>query len=145
MAIIYPKKEPDHVSLSLDHSERWPEDQYLRRHGFAIHSRPKSGEPTWERTVAGRVRVYQQAQALVLAHRRDSQEAGCFKGAWNNIDGSESSDPRCKGSRHDMTNSSILANKLRLIDLAVAGDQILQYAGPYDEVAHSNIYFKAQG
>lgn len=76
---------------------------------------------------------------------RDSQEAGCFKGAWNNIDGSESSDPRCKGSRHDMSNSSILANKLGLIDLAVAGDQILQYAGPYDEIAHSNIYFKAQG
>ena len=76
---------------------------------------------------------------------QNAQQAGCFKGSWTNTNNSESADERCRGSRHDMSCSSILVNKLNVIGLAVDEDQLLQYAGLYDELANSNIYFKAQG
>ncbi len=37
---------------------------------------------------------------------------GMFKGSWNNDNNCESSDPRCKGTRHDMICGSIIANQL---------------------------------
>lgn len=34
-------------SPSRDASKRFPTDQLLRRHGYRIHSRPRSGEAWW--------------------------------------------------------------------------------------------------
>ncbi len=40
---------------------------------------------------------------------KQSMLDGQFKGSWNNDNNCESADPRCKGFRHDMSNSSIIA------------------------------------
>ncbi|KKN74656.1 hypothetical protein LCGC14_0388580 [marine sediment metagenome] len=39
---------------------------------------------------------------------------GMFKGSWNNDNNCVSSDPRCKGTRHDMICGSLIANKLEM-------------------------------
>ena len=74
-----------------------------------------------------------------------SMEAGCFKGAWTNDNLTESQDPRCRGSRHDMVNSSIIANLMGIIDKAKKGNEWLQYAGIYDKTLNDTILIKAQG
>lgn len=76
---------------------------------------------------------------------KESMEAGCFKGAWTNETKSESQDERCKGARHDMSASSAIANKLGIIDKCKKGDEVLQYAGLFQETANDTIIFKAQG
>lgn len=54
---------------------------------------------------------------------------GIFKGSWNNDNNCESSDPRCKGHRHDMICGSIISNQLGMFAfpehllMAYAGDQ----------------------
>lgn len=70
---------------------------------------------------------------------------GCFLGKWNNNEKTESQDERCLGARHDMSNSSLIINKMNLFHLAKPGDTWLQYAGPYDETGNETIIFKAQG
>ena len=69
---------------------------------------------------------------------------GMFAGAWTN-DGSESKDERCKGHRHDMSCSSALVHTMGLSELIKPGNEILQYAGLYDETLNDTIIFKAQG
>lgn len=50
-----------------DCSDRHPTDAQLREHGFKIHSRPKRGEPVWER--AGR--LYTQSEAEKILTQKD--------------------------------------------------------------------------
>ena len=69
----------------------------------------------------------------------------CFKGAWNNDTLTESIDERCKGARHDMASSSIIFNKLGMIEKAKPGDEILQYGGIYSANINSTIILKAEG
>ena len=52
--------EEDFEHPSQDHSARFPEDQLLRDHRFAIRDRPAQGEPLWQR---GGV-VFSQREAL---------------------------------------------------------------------------------
>jgi hypothetical protein len=73
-----------------------------------------------------------------------SMLGGQFLGAWTNADKSLSEDERCYGTRHDMSNSSIIINQMGLIHLAKSKDEWLAYAGLYDEV-NPSIIFKAQG
>ena len=40
---------------------------------------------------------------------------GMFKGSWNNDNNCESTDPRCKGTRHDRICGNIIANQLNLV------------------------------
>jgi hypothetical protein len=52
-------------------------------------------------------------QAMEFLRQWDeAQAAGLFKGRWDNSAGTESSDPRCKGHRHDMCCGSIIAHRL---------------------------------
>lgn len=74
-----------------------------------------------------------------------SMIAGCFKGEWTNSNKNESVDERCMGARHDMSNSSLIIQKMGLFNLAKTGDELLQYAGVYDETSSDKIIFKAQG
>lgn len=74
-----------------------------------------------------------------------SMHDGCFVGAWTNADNSESEDERCRGHRHDMTNSSAIVYKMALTDLMKSGQEWLQYAGLFDETLNETIIFKAQG
>jgi len=76
---------------------------------------------------------------------RQSMYDGCFQGRWNNNDLTESQDERCRGSRHDMSCSSAIVHRMGLFDLAVPGDQVLQYGGPFDETLNETIIIKAQG
>lgn len=61
-----------------------------------------------------------------------AMNAGCFKGAWDN-------------HRHDMSSSSIIIQQMGLFCLAKSGEEILQYAGLFDETANDTIIIKAQG
>lgn len=74
-----------------------------------------------------------------------AEQLGYFKGAWNNNEQTESLDPRCLGARHDMSASSAIIHKMSLFKDAIPGDQILQYAGPFDKVINDTIVLKAQG
>lgn len=75
----------------------------------------------------------------------NSMNAGLFKGQWTNELTSESKDKRCKGHRHDMSCSSAIVHQMGLFDLAYKGDEVLQYAGPYDKTLNDTIILKAQG
>lgn len=68
---------------------------------------------------------------------------GLFRGKWHNNDKTESIDPRCKGHRHDLSVGSLLAHRFGM--KYFPGDQILQYAGPYDKAANETIVIRAQG
>ncbi len=74
----------------------------------------------------------------------ESMLDGCFNGEWTNSSGSESEDAECLGHRHDMV-SGVILHKMGLSHLMKAGDEWLQYAGPYDKTANETIIFKAQG
>lgn len=76
---------------------------------------------------------------------KESMLAGCFVGEWKNDKKTESQDERCDGHRHDMSCSSIIANQMGLTYLYKRGNELLQYAGLYDETANETIIFKAQG
>jgi len=76
---------------------------------------------------------------------RKSMMNGYFHGAWNNNDRSQSEDERCLGHRHDNSCGSAVAHLLGLNTLYHPGDQILQYAGPYDKIANETIIIKARG
>jgi hypothetical protein len=57
-----------------------------------------------------------------------SYEAGCFRGKWKNIDGCESSDPRCLGHRHDQTCAELTAHRLGIpLSPLVIGDFCRQW------------------
>lgn len=68
---------------------------------------------------------------------------GLFRGEWHNNDLTESIDTRCRGHRHDLSVGSLLAHRFGM--KYVPGNEILQYAGPYDAVANETIVIKAQG
>lgn len=70
---------------------------------------------------------------------------GMFKGAWDNKDKSNGTDERILGHRHDMTCSSAIINKMGMFHIAFPGDEVLQYAGPFQETANETIIIKAQG
>lgn len=70
---------------------------------------------------------------------------GCFQGKWNNNDKTESKDERCRGARHDMSASSAIVHNMGLFHLAYGGEEVLQYAGLFDEVLNDTILLKAQG
>ncbi len=76
---------------------------------------------------------------------RQSMVAGCFTGAWSNNEHTESQDERCRGARHDMSASSAIVHNMGLFHLAYGGEEVLQYAGIYDEVLNDTIILKAQG
>lgn len=76
---------------------------------------------------------------------KKSMQAGCFKGAWSNKDNTESLDERCLGHRHDLSCSSIIVYQMGLTHLMRSGEEILQYAGVFDETLNDTIIFKAQG
>ncbi len=48
-------------------------DQFLREHGFSIHSRPQHGSPSWFRR--GKVYTEHQATRMAVDERRRSLEA----------------------------------------------------------------------
>lgn len=56
-----------------------------------------------------------------------AQDGFSFKGNWTNKNQTESSDPRCKGHRHDMSVASILAHQLGMKH--GSGGQYLAYIG----------------
>lgn len=74
-----------------------------------------------------------------------SMSMGAFKGSWNNDDKSCSLDERCKGARHDMSNSSALVYKMGLTHLMKPFNTWLQYAGVFDKTIDPSIIIKAQG
>lgn len=68
---------------------------------------------------------------------------GMFKGSWNNDNNCESSDPRCKGTRHDMLCGSIIANQLGMV--AYTPNRLMAYVGePYGEPPETAVMY-AQG
>lgn len=72
-----------------------------------------------------------------------SMRAGMFKGEWNNDNKTESDDPRCKGSRHDLVCGSIIAAELNM--RYQKGNEILQYAAPEDQPINDTICLYAAG
>lgn len=74
----------------------------------------------------------------------DAMLAGCFKGRWDNKDKTESQSDECLGARHDMI-SGVILHQMGLSHLMKGGEELLQYAGLYDEVLNDSIIWKAQG
>ena len=74
-----------------------------------------------------------------------AMQHGMFKGNWDNDAKTESTDERCKGSRHDLSCSSIIINQMGLISMAYRGDEVLMYGGIFDKVINESIIFKAEG
>jgi len=74
---------------------------------------------------------------------KQSMIDGMFRGNWNNINKSESEDIRCEGHRHDMSNASIIANKLNM-KYERCG-KYFQYAAPSDKPNQPTVVFYAQG
>jgi hypothetical protein len=74
-----------------------------------------------------------------------AMEKGLFKGSWTNEGNTESLDDRCKGSRHDLSCSSIIVNQMGIFHLTYPGDEILQYGGIFSPNINSSIILKAQG
>lgn len=74
-----------------------------------------------------------------------AMEDGMFKGSWTNEGNTESEDERCKGSRHDLTCSSIIVNQMGLFHLSYPGDEVLQYGGLFSANLNPTIILKAQG
>ena len=82
------------------------------------------------------------AQQFFLRWRQAMLD-GIFKGSWNNDNNCESSDPRCKGHRHDMLCGSIIANQLKMS--ALPKDLLMAYIGEqYEEPPETAIMY-AQG
>jgi hypothetical protein len=74
---------------------------------------------------------FESAIADIFFNRwKKYMEDGQFNGSW-------------KDHRHDLTCGSIIANDLGM--KYEPGNEILQYAGPNDEVLNDTIIFKAQG
>jgi len=84
------------------------------------------------------------AQAFFIAWEKSMRD-GMFKGSWTNTNGECSADDRCKGSRHDMSNSSALVYLMGLGHLAKRGDEWLEYAAPGSERKNETILIQAQG
>jgi hypothetical protein len=87
--------------------------------------------------------TYSEKAMMFLDMWEASMKAGCFKGAWNNGNKTESNDERCKGHRHDMTCGSIIANRLGMV--YQSGNEILQYKAPNDLPNNDTIIFGGQG
>lgn len=68
---------------------------------------------------------------------------GQFMGPWNNDNNVVSSDPRCKGTRHDMICGSIIANQLDM--KAYPKDLLMAYVGGQYETPPESACFYAQG
>jgi hypothetical protein len=66
-----PEKIDPEEHPSRDASSRYATDQYLRRRGFRIFSRPSKGEPIWQRQddLTGRWVFYTQSEAVLYADR----------------------------------------------------------------------------
>jgi|SRR5579863_3391438 len=89
---------------------------------------------------------YDNEQARQFFSRwKKSMQDGMFTGSWTNEGSTESQDPRCRGHRHDMSNSSAIIYNMGLLPLMKHGEQWLQYAGPYDQTKNETIILKAQG
>lgn len=63
---------------------------------------------------------------------KESMEAGCFKGSWDN-------------HRHDLSCSSAIIHQMGIANLMKSRDSWLQYAGIFDETLNDTIIIKAQG
>lgn len=74
-----------------------------------------------------------------------SAKDGAFKGAWTNLNNSESMDRECRGHRHDMTCGSIIANQLGMNKFYLRGDEWLEYNAPGAHPRNETIIFQAQG
>lgn len=74
---------------------------------------------------------------------KQSMLDGMFKGSWNNDNNCESSDSRCKGSRHDMTCGSIIANQLEMY--AYPNSTLMAYVGGDYEKPPETAVMWAQG
>lgn len=59
--MFFPPKEPDVGHPTQDETRRCSLDQKLRAAGFKIKSRPRTGEPIWER----QGKVYTQRQVMI--------------------------------------------------------------------------------
>ncbi|KKN67210.1 hypothetical protein LCGC14_0463830 [marine sediment metagenome] len=74
---------------------------------------------------------------------RQAMLDGQFKGPWNNDNNCVSSDPRCKGTRHDMLCGSVIANQLKMT--AYPEHTLMVYVGePYGEPPETAVMY-AQG
>lgn len=62
--------------LTQETGVRFPVDSFLRRCGFRIESRPKSGQNLWRKDdkVMSELEAYEHAQAL---HKKAEQEKAC--------------------------------------------------------------------
>lgn len=81
-----------------------------------------------------------------FAEWKEAMLNGMFKGSWTNTNFSESRDHRCKGSRHDMTCGSIIANKHGLVKKGYynPGGEFFAYIGPgYSAPKESAIFHLA--
>ena len=68
---------------------------------------------------------------------------GQFKGPWHNDNNCVSSDPRCKGTRHDMICGSIIANQLEMV--AYTPHRLMQYVGDGTQEPFETVVMMAQG
>ncbi len=66
-----------------------------------------------------------------------------FKGSWNNDNNCVSSDPRCKGTRHDMLAGSMIANQLKMY--AYPEHTLMAYTGGNYNEAPETAVMLAQG
>lgn len=71
MAAVIQKKIQDFQHLSQSRSNRFLLDQLLREHRFSIVSRPKQGEPIWQRNG----KLYKQSEALQMLPVRAVENA----------------------------------------------------------------------
>jgi hypothetical protein len=67
-----PEKDSDDTrSRSADRGSRWPDDQFLRKHGFRIRERPDVWTAIWER----QGREYTFYQAMQAAEWEEENKA----------------------------------------------------------------------
>jgi hypothetical protein len=80
-----------------------------------------------------------------LKEYKGYSEMGAFNGGWDNKYGDESSDPRCKGHRHDQSVASIIAHRMG-IELLEPHETFLAYLGnPAHEPIRDSVCLLTQG
>jgi len=88
---------------------QWCNDRQLEAFGYTRDEAEKQ-----HHTVGGIMGIDFESEIGQLIFGMWMEHIDLFKGNWDNLTGSESSDPRCLGSRHDQAVMSLIVAKLGL-------------------------------
>lgn len=85
----------------------------------------------------------EKAQNWLTKFYRAAVDGRCFKGSWTNRNNEVSTDPRCKGHRHDMIVGTVLLNQMG--QTIQPNNSIFSYYGWWTEHQEVQPYFLIEG